>query len=790
MSSPPQVCPSCGAALRSGAKFCTGCGSKVVAAPVAAAPPSSLQPPTTGAPVCCAACGQPQRAGTKFCTACGASLSSPPPPTQCPSCGHPLRPGSKFCTECGTTIAAPASAKATSPEAPAVSICRACGAEQRPGTKFCTRCGASLAVPRRPSPGASVAGSDEDEAVVHCLSCGRVASGEGDCCVSCGAMLPKKRTPSIRRAFREEIGGPEPEPAPAPAPVTPVKAALRVSSTTREVDFGDAADAAPLAIADMDQVRTSAETPTSLRGRDSELAALQALLDAARQGASGGVLIVGERGLGKTRLLAEAASAARARGFLVAAARGGRFGVAVALDVFRQWLVAICDAFADGAYGAEQRHRASVASALGWNQVPALPAAQRRCLEQLFDGTYFEPAGDPAEMQQRMLAALIRALWTFAQSRPLCLLVDEADEADPASRDLWSQLVERLPDARLALVAAGAPELAEQGAGWARLVLSPLAEDDARALAEEFIDRAALPPELTALLAERAAGNPRLITAQMRELLERQQLVCGRDGWALGSVDVDHLLARPQDLTERQASRLDRQMLPGLQLAATIGQRVLRVHFDAACADLGTGAGRALDAAIAAGLLAACERSPNLFEFGQQGCRGDLLESVDDDARRNLQLAVVGGYRSASALPAALAVELGARHGLLADATAGTAPVAAELARGLLRRGLLAPAAELFAAALTLELDALPEAGAIAPDRAEQVLALAVDAVACQTAIDPAAAIALAPRVIERLRGAFVAAAVAALLHRHGAALAAAGLAEQAVAIFGRAVQA
>jgi predicted ATPase len=47
-----------------------------------------------------------------------------------------------------------------------------------------------------------------------------------------------------------------------------------------------------------------------LVGRDSELAALSALLDAARDGRSGALLLRGEAGIGKTALLEHAAAAA------------------------------------------------------------------------------------------------------------------------------------------------------------------------------------------------------------------------------------------------------------------------------------------------------------------------------------------------------------------------------------------------------------------------------------------------------------------------------------------------
>jgi predicted ATPase len=58
-----------------------------------------------------------------------------------------------------------------------------------------------------------------------------------------------------------------------------------------------------------------------LRGREAELGALGELIDRVASGHPAAVLVEGEAGIGKTRLLAEALDGARARGLQVAAGR-------------------------------------------------------------------------------------------------------------------------------------------------------------------------------------------------------------------------------------------------------------------------------------------------------------------------------------------------------------------------------------------------------------------------------------------------------------------------------------
>ncbi len=78
---PGIKCPSCGADVPSGSKFCTNCGGKIGG----------------GAP--CPKCRADVPSGSKFCPACGAKIA-----TNCPKCNAELQPGAKFCPGCGEKI--------------------------------------------------------------------------------------------------------------------------------------------------------------------------------------------------------------------------------------------------------------------------------------------------------------------------------------------------------------------------------------------------------------------------------------------------------------------------------------------------------------------------------------------------------------------------------------------------------------------------------------------------------------------------------------------------------------
>ena len=76
------TCPSCGASVKSGAKFCPECGEKFAVK------------------VACPHCGAEVSSKSKFCPECGKSLTE----SNCPSCGAKVKAGAKFCPECGEKL--------------------------------------------------------------------------------------------------------------------------------------------------------------------------------------------------------------------------------------------------------------------------------------------------------------------------------------------------------------------------------------------------------------------------------------------------------------------------------------------------------------------------------------------------------------------------------------------------------------------------------------------------------------------------------------------------------------
>ena len=144
-------------------------------------------------------------------------------------------------------------------------------------------------------------------------------------------------------------------------------------------------------------------------GRDHELRALDALLDAAMAGDGNVALVTGEPGVGKTRLVEELTRRAEVRGFVVA---WGRSWEGEGTPAYYPWLQALRRL--RGAFG---------------------PLFDSACAESpelavLLDEVHCAAHGDPAEAQFRLFDAVSELVRRAAEERPIAIVLDDLHAAD------------------------------------------------------------------------------------------------------------------------------------------------------------------------------------------------------------------------------------------------------------------------------------------------------------------------------------------------------------------------
>ena len=348
----------------------------------------------------------------------------------------------------------------------------------------------------------------------------------------------------------------------------------------RLAEFGETPDPTLTALADRIRAgRAAAETGVmiaepGLVGRAAALAALSERLPLPGRTPARVLVVLGEGGEGKTRMLRELERRAALAGITVAGTRAlpsdqGRPRSALR-GLFRGGLLR-----APGLFGVEPAHLRRLASA-----VPEL--AER-----------FPPQGpvDDGELAYSLAAALEAT----AEDAPLLLLLDDAHLADGTSLAVLQAGLDRLTGNRvtLALTAAprdpdSAPELfrleAEAGRGFpgTTVRLGPLGRPEVAALVEQLAPWAepnATRDRLVRRLVHETSGNPFLVVTLLRGLAEVAELRERAVEWPVPSETLQGPLPRgvPQLIQSSvlaQVTRVEPASREILAVAATLGAQV------------------------------------------------------------------------------------------------------------------------------------------------------------------------------------------------------------------------
>jgi len=253
-----------------------------------------------------------------------------------------------------------------------------------------------------------------------------------------------------------------------------------------------------------------------LVGRERELGTLDGLIASAAGGNGCVVMVFGEPGVGKTRLLGEAAALARAEGATVCFGtcyeREGRPPYAPWDEVLTQY----AGALEPGSFPESVRDSAAIVASVVPEFAWAVDAEPERLSSE--------------EERIRFFEAVARLLTSF--DRPLVVVLDDLQWADPPALDLLEYVTRSLKGARLLVVGAHrdvnlGPEnplnicLAElnRHGRYEPIQLRPLALDETAVLAAQLASASVSPPAAEAIHAE-TSGNPFFVEEVVREAEE------------------------------------------------------------------------------------------------------------------------------------------------------------------------------------------------------------------------------------------------------------------------------
>ncbi|MGB8647724.1 MAG: adenylate/guanylate cyclase domain-containing protein [Anaerolineae bacterium] len=327
-------------------------------------------------------------------------------------------------------------------------------------------------------------------------------------------------------------------------------------------------------------------------GRRREFSTLMQITDDLRHGHGSVVAIVGEAGLGKSRLMAEWRKAVELQ--------GGEPNI--------RWVEGRCLS-----YGASMAHHLSTDILRGLIGAPAGSSEEEtrtalyKTVEQALGNDLKEVYPylghllgihlddemaarvkylDGPVLQGKYIAATRRLLQALARSEPTIIVSEDIHWADPSSVELGLQVLPVVAESPLVFVfvtrqdketpgwklVSQSHEIA--GAGALELYLAPLSDTDSKQLVSNLLEVESLPENVRQLILSKAEGNPFFVEEVIRMLIDRGGLKRQDGAWAvtreIQNIEIPDTL---QGVLTARIDRLPDDAKRTLQIAAVIGRK-------------------------------------------------------------------------------------------------------------------------------------------------------------------------------------------------------------------------
>ena len=398
-------------------------------------------------------------------------------------------------------------------------------------------------------------------------------------------------------------------------------------------------------------------------GRSGEMEALESALARSLEGSGRVAAVVGEAGVGKSRLCAEFVERCRARGLIVYEAHCPAHGKTIPylplLELLRN-LFGITEQ--DGPREARQK----IAGELALLD-DAFADDRTLVLDFLGVGDPKTPALhlEPAVRQRRLFTFLRRLIQLRTEAEPIVLLIDDLHWIDPGSDLFLAQIVEAVSATRTLLLVNFRPEY---DAAWTRkswvlqLPMAPLSADELADLVRDWVGSSPSVAALPALVGARSGGNPFFAEEIILSLLDTGLLVGTRGAYALTTaIETVEVPATVQALLAARIDRLGEREKQLLYTAAVIGKEFPRPLLESVVEIRGDD----LDASLTALLAAELVHERAIYPVAEYAFKHPLTHEVAlgaqlNTARRARHAAV------AEAIAAAEADRLDEHAGLLA----------------------------------------------------------------------------------------------------------------------------
>jgi class 3 adenylate cyclase len=305
-----------------------------------------------------------------------------------------------------------------------------------------------------------------------------------------------------------------------------------------------------------------------LVGRQAEISLLEDALLGALRGDGGVVIVGGEAGMGKTRLVTELSARARRRGCVVLS---GACSEAELSLPYLPFLEAIGNRLATEDVSALHERLGSAAEELA----------------QLFPQMGRPAAGgtDAQQAKLRLFESILLLLRDAARSSGLLLILEDLQWADPATRELLDYATRRLRSTNVLILATyRTDEMHRKHAllptieGWRRsgqvqlIELKALGPSEVADIVCSIFEEGHVSDEFRDFLHDRSEGNPFVVEEMLRDALDRGDIFRTDSGWdrkALGEMRIPRTV---RDTILHRLERLSRDEVAVLSAASVVGR--------------------------------------------------------------------------------------------------------------------------------------------------------------------------------------------------------------------------
>ena len=292
-------------------------------------------------------------------------------------------------------------------------------------------------------------------------------------------------------------------------------------------------------------------------GRDAEITQIGTALDRARSGRGQAVALVGEPGVGKSRLVYEFTHSDRAQDWLVLEAAAVSYGKATSYLPVIALLKAYFKITERDTHGEIREKVTGTLLTLDRALEPLLPAVLT-LLDVPIDDDQWQTL-DLSQRRERILEAIKHLLLRESRNQPVLVVFEDLHWIDAETQAFLDRLVEALPTTRVLLIVSYRLEYEHRWAPktyYTSLRIDPLGAESAAELLQTVLGSDPSLHEFRRILIERTEGNPFFLEESVRTLAETQVIVGERGSYRLGKPMAE--IRVPSTVQAVLAARIDR----------------------------------------------------------------------------------------------------------------------------------------------------------------------------------------------------------------------------------------